>query len=77
MNYAVNEIRQSLLALQDMKYRDFHGALMPTVDRSTVIGVRMPALRSLVKEISRKPELVREFMGSLPHLYYEENNVHG
>ena len=39
MNYAVNEIRQSLLALQDMKYRDFHGALMPTVDRSTVIGL--------------------------------------
>ena len=50
MNHAVNEIRQRLLALQDLKYRDFHGGLMPTVDRSTIIGVRMPALRDLVKE---------------------------
>ena len=77
MNHAVTEIWQRLLALQDLKYRDFHGALMPTVDRNTVIGVRMPALRALVKEISRQPELVYEFMGSLPHQYYEENNVHG
>ena len=77
MNHAVNEIRQRLFALQDLKYRDFHGALMPTVNRGTIIGVRMPSLRALVKEISRQPELVYEFMGSLPHQYYEENNVHG
>ncbi|MBR4410028.1 MAG: DNA alkylation repair protein [Firmicutes bacterium] len=77
MNHAVNEIRQRLFALQDLKYRDFHGALIPTVDRNTVIGVRMPALRNLVKNLSQEPELIRVFMDSLPHEYYEENNVHG
>ena len=77
MDRAEAEIRQRLFALQDLKYRDFHGSLMPTVDRNTVIGVRTPALRKLVREISREPELVREFMESLPHQYYEENNVHG
>jgi len=76
MNYAENEIRQRLFSLQDLKYRDFHGALMPNVDRDRIIGVRMPALRKLVKEISSQPELVYEFMASLPHEYYEENNVH-
>ena len=77
MNHAETEIRRQLFALQDLKYRDFHGALMPTVERERIIGVRMPALRKLVKENSRNPELVREFMASLPHRYYEENNVHG
>ena len=77
MNHAVNEIRQRLFALQDLKYRDFHGALIPTVDRNTVIGVRVPALRNLVKNLSQEPELIRVFMDSLPHEYYEENNVHG
>lgn len=74
---AVMKIRQNLFALKDLKYRDFHSALMPTVDPDTVIGVRMPDLRRLVKELSREPELVCDFMKCLPHQYYEENNVHG
>lgn len=77
MNQAETEIRQRLFALQDLKYRDFHGGLMPTVERDRIIGVRMPALRALVKELKQEPELVCEFMDSLPHYYYEENNVHG
>ncbi len=76
MNCAENEIRQRLFALQDLKYRDFHGSLMPTVDRDDVIGVRMPALRQLAKDISRNPEVVSDFMASLPHRYYEENTLH-
>lgn len=76
MHYEESEIRQRLFALQDLKYRDFHGALIPTVDRNTVIGVRMPALRKLVKELSQETELAHEFMETLPHQYYEENNVH-
>ena len=77
MNRAETEIRQRLFALQDLKYRDFHGALIPTVEQDRIIGVRMPALRGLVKDLKKEPELVREFMDRLPHQYYEENNVHG
>ena len=71
----MTEIQQRLFALQDAGYRDFHAALMPTVDKALVIGVRMPALRALAKEL-KGTELAADFMAQLPHKYYEENNLH-
>ena len=71
----MTEIQQRLFALQDAGYRDFHAALMPTVDKALVIGVRMPALRALAKEL-KGTELAADFMAALPHKYYEENNLH-
>lgn len=69
-------IEAQLFALQDLQYREFHCKLIPTVDPKTVIGVRTPALRKLAKELSDLPETA-EFLQSLPHKYYEENNLHG
>ena len=71
----MTEIQPRLFALQDAGYRDFHAALMPTVDKALVIGVRMPALRALAKEL-KGTELAADFMAALPHKYYEENNLH-
>ena len=68
-------IREELFALQDLKYKEFHKRLIPTIDENTIIGVRIPALRALVKEFSATEEAA-EFMKELPHPYYEENNVH-
>lgn len=68
-------IRRRLFELQDLKYRDFHSRLMPTVDKELVIGVRTPELRKLAKEIS-KTEYAAKFLKILPHKYYEENNLH-
>lgn len=45
-------IRAQLFALQDETYRTFHSALMPTVPPETVIGVRVPALRRLAKQLA-------------------------
>ena len=70
-------IQERLFALQDLSYRAFHTKLMPTVDPSRVIGVRMPALRQLAKEIAAEPQKVAEFLALLEHEYYEENNLHG
>ena len=69
-------IQKKLFALQDLDYRDFQCKLMPTVPPEQVIGVRMPALRKLAKEVRGKPETA-EFLTVLPHNYYEENNLHG
>lgn len=69
-------VQNTLFRLQDLKYRDFHARLMPTVDPELVIGVRTPALRKFAKEFSRMPES-ELFLGKLPHRYYEENNLHG
>ncbi len=70
-NYIVNR----LFAMQDLKYRDFHSRLMPTVEKSKIIGVRTPDLRQFAKEILNSP-LADSFIGNLPHEYYEENNLH-
>lgn len=68
-------IRERLFELQDLKYRDFHSKLMPTVSKEFIIGVRTPDLRKLAKEISKTPHAA-EFLRILPHKYYEENNLH-
>ena len=70
------EILQRFFALQDLKYRDFQAKLMPTVDKSTIIGVRTPALRRLAKEFAKRED-VGAFLDALPHGYYDENNLHG
>ena len=72
-----NTIQQGLFALQDLSYRDFQSKLMPTVDKERVIGVRTPALRKFAKELAKDREAAETFMDSLPHTYYEEDNVHG
>ena len=64
-------IEERLFALQDKKYRDFHRNLVPTADADYIIGVRMPLLRQLAKEIEPAP-----FFSELPHRYYEENQLH-
>lgn len=76
-NIDINErIRRQLFELQDLKYRDFNSSLIPTVDKETVIGVRTPQLRKLAKELSKDPD-IGVFLRTLPHNYYEENNLHG
>ncbi len=69
-------IQEALFEMRDETYRAFQCGLMPTVAPETVIGVRMPELRKLAKSLRGTPEAA-EFLGALPHRYYEENNLHG
>lgn len=68
----MTEIQERLFALRDEKYRDFNASLIPTVDKSIVIGVRVPALRKLAKELKGSVQAA-QFMAALPHHYHEEN----
>ena len=72
----VKDIQSKLFELQDIKYRDFHAKLMPTVNKEKIIGVRIPVLRSFAKEFGKTKE-AKLFLQVLPHSYYEENNLHG
>lgn len=69
------EIKDKLFALQDTFYRDFQSALMPTVDKEKIIGVRIPQLRACAKELYGTQE-ADNFLKELPHTYYEEDNLH-
>ena len=68
------DVREALFSLQDLSYKAFHTRLMPTVEKETVIGVRTPDVRRLARSLS--PQDTAVFLDSLPHDYYEENNVH-
>lgn len=68
-------IQERLFALQDMKYREFHLGLVPTADEDYMIGVRVPQVRKMAKEVA-KEEGCQDFLRQLPHKYYEENNLH-
>lgn len=68
-------VTERLFALQDEAYGDFTAKLMPTVERAAVIGVRQPEIRRIARELSGSTE-AEDFLKSLPHKYYEENNLH-
>lgn len=72
----ITNVQTRLFELQDLKYRDFHAKLMPTVNKEKIIGIRTPALRVFAKKYGKTDE-AKEYLQILPHQYYEENNLHG
>ncbi|MBQ8003744.1 MAG: DNA alkylation repair protein, partial [Oscillospiraceae bacterium] len=71
----MTDIQKKLFKMQDLKYRDFHSRLMPTVDRELIIGIRTPRLRRFANEFAKTGNAA-DFLQRLPHKYYEENNLH-
>lgn len=72
----IKQVQSELFAMQDLTYRDFHAKLMPTMTKEQIIGVRMPRLRAFAKEFGKTAN-AKKFLETLPHRYYEENNLHG
>lgn len=67
-------IQKDLFAMQEKEYRDFSAALVPTLPRERVIGVRVPLLRQYAGRLD--PDTAVRFMRELPHVYLEENHLH-
>jgi len=65
-------IQKTLISMGEEKYREFSSNLMPSVEKSKVIGVRIPTLRKYAKELKN----YESFLAELPHEYFEENNLH-
>ncbi len=65
-------IQTTLLSMGEEAYREFSSRLMPTVEKTKVIGIRIPILRKYAKEL----ENYESFLSGLPHEYFEENNLH-
>ena len=68
-------VQRDLFAMQDTGYRDFQVKLIPDVPPETVIGVRTPALRSYAKAFSKSGDAAA-FLDTLPHTYFDENQLH-
>ena len=71
----MNYVTDMLYHCRDEKYRNFTTGLIPNINKDTVLGVKIPELRKIAKEIVRK-ERAKEFLEELPHQYYEENQIH-
>lgn len=69
----IQDIRKELFSLADEKYKEFHGGLCPGVNN--IIGVRVPALRSLAKKIIK--EDWRKYLKEAEDQYYEEVMLQG
>lgn len=68
-------IRKKLFDLQDKGYQAGSVKLNPSVDPKTIIGVRIPALRKLAKELKGSEE-ANDFLSVLPHEFFEEYQLH-
>lgn len=75
--FSVEEkVREYLFSVQDKGYQAFQQKLIPTVSADTIIGVRVPILRELAKEIVKEGE-AQAYLEILPHRYLEEYILHG
>lgn len=72
----MTENQKNLFSMQDSAYKAFHCKLIPNVSPDRVIGVRTPMLRAYAARIAGT-SAEEEILISLPHTYYEENNLHG
>ena len=69
-------ITNKLYELQDKEYQVFSAKLIPNIGIDKIIGVRIPEIRKLAKEIKNE-EYIEDFLNELPHKYQEEYLLHG
>ncbi len=67
-----NDIEKDLLKIRDEKFAIFNAKLLPNIAGEKVLGVKTPLLRKYAKNMQNKDE----FLASLPHKYFEENQIH-
>lgn len=72
----IQYIDSQLFLLKDDTYGNFTAKLNPTIQRETIIGVRSPQVKTLVKTLTHNPDRLL-FLQQLPHKYFEENMLHG
>ena len=71
----MKKVTEKLFDMADEKYKDFQSALIQTLPKEKMIGVRTPDLKKFAKEFCKTPD-AENFLKELPHEYYEENNLH-
>lgn len=67
---------KKLFEYKDEEYAKFQSKLTPTVEPKLFIGVRVPNVRKIAKEVYKEMDY-KKFLNKLPHKYYDENMLHG
>ncbi len=71
----MESIREHLLRLADPENAAFSAKLMPNLNPDTILGIKLPVLKSYAKELYGTPK-AEAFLKELPHRYLDENNLH-
>lgn len=66
-----NNIQDELFKLKDEKYKDFSLKLLPGLPEESFLGVRIPLLRKLAKEVASEPYW-EEYLKEEDDLFFEE-----
>ena len=72
----MENITKMLFDNVDLKYKEFNSKLIPNISKDKILGVRMPVIRKIAKDIYNE-DYIDEFLCELPHRYQEENILHG
>lgn len=70
-----NEFVGFLESRADEQYRQFHSSLVPDAEDGYILGVRMPVLRQMGKDISKGD--CKSFLAVSSNTHYEERMVRG
>lgn len=66
----MENLREKLIEASTERHKDFMRKLLPTVEPEHIIGVKVPVLRKMAKE------LPKDYLDHLPHMYFEEDMLH-
>lgn len=62
----------------DEKYKEFNTRILATVPIESVLGVKVPIQRKIAKDFYKNDKTgANRFLDTLPHKYFEENQMHG
>ena len=70
-----DEIRARLQEMGDPSVAEFNAKLIPNRPREHFLGIKTPELRSYAKVLSKDPTVFM-FLKDLPHMYFEEDQLH-
>ena len=68
-------LRAELEAMREDGNAAFVAKLTPDIDPASILGVRVPLLRKLAKQLIREGR-ADAFLNDVPHRYLEENQIH-
>ncbi len=66
----MESLRKRLEEESTERHRVLMQKLLPTVEPERILGVKVPVLRKMAKD------LPKDYLDQLPHLYYEEDMLH-
>ena len=72
----MNEVIEKLIELKDEKYKEFNAGLCPDTNKE-MLGIRIPILRKLAKEILKENDNWEEFAKKENVKYFEEVILQG